>query len=787
MKISSIVGIWLLCMAPSLYSQSQFSFSGRVLDANTYESISGAHIECHETGYTTLTDTTGAFEIPNLKKGQYHLHIEMAGYKAYAEHFDIDENDVSNTLILLTSSHIELQQVNIESEVSKADYKHSTQDLMILDLKSASSVGATNLSQKLAQLPGVNKLESGTGIAKPIIRGLSGNRILVSDLGMKQEGQQWGSDHGLEIDPFTNEKVEVIKGPASILYGSDALGGVIRIQTPSIPARGWSGGVTGLYRSNNEYYGSSVNVNYAANHFFIKSRVSWSEYGDMQLPAKSFTYLNRTLPIYNNELKNTAGRDFHYQVTAGWKGVKNVHKLTFSHFHQNNGFFPGLVGIPSGFNVLPDGNTRNVDLPNQQVDHIKAALNSTLVLKKGWLQLDAGWQRNIREERIIPHQQGYAPISDSPVAHHLELSTSQLSLRWHLPSLHDWRWIPGASISYQENRRGGWEYLLPNDRSVSAGAFIYSEKSIEEHHLVFNGGLRFDVATISSAFYSTPIYNSDAVVTGYLTRVEDNDLNFANWSASSGLSWSPREKWNIKMNLARSFRVPNQAELFINGVHHGTFRHEMGDASLKSEIGYQADVTVLYELKQFYVKVSPYINYFNGFIYLRPTAQFSTLPDGGQVYQYSQHDALFAGSEFYIEWHPVKQIHMEYMIDGVYSYNLNTGLALPFTPPVRGRFQLEYEKDFDRKFLSEIAVGGNYLVWSSQNRVDRNEYATSGAYTVDLFLKLEFKEDGASLNIQANNIFNRYYLNHLSAYRALNIPQPGRNFTLMLNLPFGKK
>ncbi|MEZ4800707.1 MAG: TonB-dependent receptor plug domain-containing protein [Flavobacteriales bacterium] len=437
MKIFPFLGIFLLCFASASYSQSTYTFSGRILDAETKESVVGAHIECHETGYMTFSDTTGAFEIPQLKNGQYHLHIEMAGFKAYAEHFTIEGEDVFSALVLLESSHIELRQVNIESEVSKADYRHSSQDLMILDLKSASSIGATNLSQKLAQLPGVNKLESGTGIAKPIIRGLSGNRILVSDLGMKQEGQQWGSDHGLEIDPFINEKVEVIKGPASILYGSDALGGVIRVQTPAIPSKGWSGGLTGIYRSNNDYYGSSVNLNFASNHFFVKSRLTWAEYGDVKLPANSFTYLNRTLPIYNNELKNTAGKDLHYQVTMGWKGVKNVHKLTFSHFHQNNGFFPGLVGIPSGFNVLPDGNTRNIDLPNQQVDHYKLALNSTLVLSKGWLQLDAGWQRNIREERIIPHQQGYAPISESPVAHHLELSTTQIAARWHVPAVND--------------------------------------------------------------------------------------------------------------------------------------------------------------------------------------------------------------------------------------------------------------------------------------------------------------------------------------------------------------
>jgi iron complex outermembrane receptor protein len=273
------------------------------------------------------------------------------------------------------------------------------------------------ISQNLSRLPGVNQLQTGVGISKPVIRGMSGTRILVSDLGLKQEGQQWGSDHGLELDPFGAEKIEVIKGPSTLLYGSDALGGVIRIQTPSIPEEGLSGENATLFRSNNNYIGNSLSINGKKGKWFGKARATWSEYGDYKVPAKSFTYLNRTLPIENERLKNTSGRDFHYQITGGYAGERGVTKLTWSHFHQRNGLFPGIVGIPTGSNVADDGDRRNVDLPQQNVDHYKLAVNSSINLSEGWLQFDAGVQRNERQELIQPHREGYAPLPDSPIAH----------------------------------------------------------------------------------------------------------------------------------------------------------------------------------------------------------------------------------------------------------------------------------------------------------------------------------------------------------------------------------
>lgn len=779
--------LWAVLLSVTVSGQmSLYTVSGVVLDATDRHPLEGVRVFTHEANLQAFTDSVGVFHLSGMSSGMHHVHFEMVGYKAAAEYYAVESSDASGWIMLLEPSHIELKQVVIESEVSKAQYQAQSLDLMVLGKDDLKGTSAQTLAQRLTALPGINQLQTGVGIGKPVIRGLSGNRIVVSDLGMKQEGQQWGSDHGLEIDPYNAERIEIIKGPGTLLYGSDALGGVIRIQTPAVPQPGIQGEVSTYFRSNNDYLASSAAVNAARGKWFGKMRATWAEYGDTRIPADRFTYLNRTLPLYDERLKNTAGRDFHYQATGGYTSDRMVIKATWSHFHQRNGLFPGIVGIPTGGAVADDGDARNVDLPHQVVDHYKAALNMTYNLRKGWLQWDAGMQRNERKEMIRPHREGYAPLPDNAMAHHLTLTTWQTSLRYHAHRFGQWRFIPGFQAAYQENQRDGWEFLLPNHRSVNLGGFVFAEHTSTDERVIWNGGVRYDYGQVHGDRFSTPIYTSDEQIQGFTERVGNVNRLFHQVSGGLGWSFSPNNRWNLKANAARSFRLPNPAELMINGIHHGTFRHEMGDSTLQGEIGYQLDFTALYQLQHVYLKVTPYFNYFDGYIYLRPTAQFSTLPDGGQVYRYTQHDAWFTGAEVYLEWHPIESLHAEGGVDYVKSYNVNTGLALPFTPPARFRLKLSYETERSFGWVESLTFGVMYLGWTDQRDTDRNEMATNGAYTMDVFVKttLRFGAQHLDLALSGNNLLDRYYLNHLSAYRQLNLPEQGRNVNVSLLWPF---
>ncbi len=782
--------IWQLCLVlcivlpTELRAQVNYLLKGEVRDAETRLPLEAAIIEIHETGRTTETDSTGKFEI-ELTDGVFHIHALRAGYKAYSVYFKTD-SIAAGLQIFLEPSQVESIEVLIESSVSRADYAHQSMDQINVSQRDLDKLRGAGLSQSLAAIPGLNVIQSGVAVAKPVIRGLSGNRIQVNELGLKQEGQQWGSDHGLEIDQFAVDQVEIVKGPSSILYGSDALGGVINILPLPKPEQGLAGSVNTMLRSNNDFAGASLVLEGAGKRAFFRARATGNSFGDYKVPADQFTYLNRTLDIQNNRLKNTAGREFHTSFATGLAGRLGSIRFTGTSYHQQAGLFPGIIGIPNNNLLREDGDKRNVGLPRQVTEHYKGIMNAVLNRENGWLQLDAGFQQNRRTEEARPHAHGFAPPDTSTIAHKLLLSTVQCNIRWHHNPVRNWRIIPGLSFSTQKNRRGGYEFLLPEFSNWNAGAYLFAEKELESKRSIFNMGIRFDAGGLHSMAFYSPIWNDQQQLTGYYERVGTANRFFKNLSGALGWSWLPQKGLNIKINLAKSFRMPNPAELLINGIHHGTFRHEQGDPSLQPENGYQVDLVLVKEGRNSYFKFSPYFNYFNGFIYLKPTANFSTLPDGGQVYRYSQNDAIFTGVECFAEYHPIKALHLEVNADYVHSYNVQTQLGLPFTPPLRVRFNAQFEAPMEGRRISDFYFGATSTFVSSQKNVDRNEKSNAAYSLVDAFAGASFTvgKEKIELKFSAFNLFDTKYINHLSIYKLLNLPEQGRNFNLILRIPF---
>lgn len=761
----------LLCLV-AYHAQAQ-SINGEVLSTEGV-AIAGAFVEVHETGQSTFSSASGMFVLNDLAKGHYHLHVRCAGFKSFAADVECPSGSLR---IVLQPTDIELSEVTIENSFSKSEYARQSLDMTVIDRAGMDRMRGMTLSQSLGQLAGVNAVSTGVGIAKPVIRGLQGNRIVVNDQGIKQEGQQWGNDHGLELDQFSIERLELVKGAASLQYGSDGLGGVINVLPAGAPEEGWHGGVQMLARTNNSLLGTSAMITYRKSRFFIRYRSTLQRYGDYRVPATSFTYLNRTLPIEAGRLRNTAGEEWHHQLAVGFMGEKVNWTLTLSRFQQRSGLFPGIVGIPTYGNVRDDGNAFNIDLPLQNVQHHKAILNLSRQMRKGWLQVDAGVQHNARREDARPHVDGYGPMPTTTMAHRLELFTAQATARYHLRHNERWKSVPGVNVQYQQNRRGGFEFLLPNYNTYNAGAWWFSEWSRHSKSTVWNAGVRYDVGHMQATAFNALLYDVSQQPIGLWQRSPNVQRQFQNVSAAIGFSKVWRQVWSFKMNAGKTFRIPNGAEMLSNGVHHGTWRHEQGDASLKAEQGYQLDATAGIERERWKLHFTPYFNYFSGYIYLRPTARFSELPDGGQVYRYTQNDALFTGAEFTGEWHPLRPLHLEVSADYVFSYNLQTTLALPFTPPFRARTQAMWEKEGEHwKWY------GGMQAWAvaAQNRVDRNEWTTPGYFLIDALagISRQWKHHAVSLRLTLSNATDRRYMNHLSLYRRLMLPEQGRNLAL---------
>lgn len=650
-----------------------------------------------------------------------------------------------------------------------------------------------NFMQAMQNIPGVQAMDIGSGFSKPMIRGMGFNRIAVLENGIKQEGQQWGADHGLELDAFNIEAVNVLKGPASLLYGSDAMGGVIDITSPTVPAdNSVFGDVSLLGKSVNGTIGGSLMLGIKKNAWYSHIRYSEQHFGDYRIPTDSIVYLTQRIPIYGRKLKNTAGVERNIGLFTQYQKDGYKANISVSNVYQKAGFFPGAHGVPDASRVQDDGDSRNIELPSSKVNHLKVTTHQQYAWEKLILSADLGFQNNHREEWSAFHTHygsQPAPEKDPDKELAFNLNTYSASMKARLVGSSSWEHTFGMDGQHQRNDIDGYSFLLPKYNRTTAG-MLWLTTYRPNNVLSVSGGVRYDYGHINISSHE------DAYLADYLKSQgydqEQIDFykwnshavteNFGDYSLSLGLVWTPSERQMVKVNVGRSFRLPGANELAANGVHHGTFRHEQGDANLKSEQGWQLDASYNLNYKSISFSVSPFASWFSNYIFLRPTGEWSVLPHAGQIYRYTGAEALFAGAEASVDIRFLR--NFTYRISGeyVYTYNCDEHIPLSFSPPASIRNTLTWQKS--RYML--------YAEWQSiarQNRVDRNEDRTSGANLFHLGGSLNIpigRNNEIEITLTARNIFDTHYYNHLSFYRRVEIPEPGRNFQLLIKIPFKK-
>lgn len=698
------------------------------------------------------------------------LTIRFAALEAQAQEADSLKQDIKTL-----EEHTVTGHYHSKTPVSR------TLDMLYLKKETLLQSQGNTFINTLEKLPGISAINTGVGIAKPVIRGLSLNRVIVNEYGIKQEGQQWGVDHGLEIDQYNVDRVEVIKGPVSVLYGSDGIGGVINILPPIVPMEDTiNAEIISTYKSNNDLLGLSGKVQYSKKGFYAIARGTYQNYASYRVPAREFVYNGYTLPIYNNRLKNTGGDELNFSLLAGVKRSWGSSSIYVSNYRQKAGFFVGAFGVPRAYQLNDEGNYRQVALPYQTIDHTKVISNTILQLPKGKIEADFGFQKNARSEQSPPHAHGYGPAPQGNEALALDLYTLSGNVRYSY-SLGKWNTITGTSFQYQQNVRGGYEFLIPSYTSWQTGLYHFSEYQ-PRFNLLFNAGIRADYAKQNAAASFVTRYDSTGARTGTELRSPEIDRDHFNVSGSLGSAWQINHIFNAKFNLGTAFRIPVMAELTANGVHHGTFRHEMGDAGLNAERGYMADLGVTAEWKDITFQVTPFVNYFANYIYLSPSARFSPLPDAGQIYLYRGAPALFTGLELNKDWTFHSNWSNTLSLEYVRNKNLETGLPLPFTPPLSVLEEISWRPKFKRRqfYNTMFAVNGQYF--AAQRRVDRNEPSTDGYMLLNFSASNTFRisRQKLTLFLQLRNMTNTVYKNNMSRYRILNLPEQGFNTQVML-------
>ncbi|MDR0682134.1 MAG: TonB-dependent receptor, partial [Dysgonamonadaceae bacterium] len=585
----------------------------QVLDNETKQPVTYAEVYFPDLKTSTITGTDGNFLI-KTKSSSVLVQISCVGYKTFLGMISLEPN----LILYLTPSLHNLQEVVISANNSKLQGENVA-NVEKLNLKNNSELQGMSLSQKLSAVAGIDNFSTGTGIGKPVIRGLSGNRIAVFSQGIRIENQQWGDEHGLGLDENGYEQIEIIKGPASLLYGSDALGGVLYFtderyaKENSIEAD-----IHSEYNSNTNGWRNTGAFKLSKNH------LHWNVFG-------GYTTHKDYKGGDNALVENSCFRTADFKTTFGYTGQNFTSSLKYSFLNEQYGLTEAEEETNDTTENLTENTTytskRKPDFPYQDLTtHLVSSENTFFFKNTSKLKIDIGYVFNNRKEYEEETEDGSAMLD-------MNLGTLSYNAKWYSPVWKEhWALIVGIQGLYQTNTNHGEELLIPDATTFDAGLFAmsdyyYSEKSY------WQIGLRFDGRHIKSKEHGTESEE------GYFPKFSKPYTAF---NFSTGIYQQLPKQFSLRINLSSGYRSPNMFELLSDGIHEGTNRYEIGNTALKTENSYQADVSVGYNSEHVEVFLNPYFNYIRHYIYLQPTNE--TIEDVF-VYHYIQDDAYLYGGE----------------------------------------------------------------------------------------------------------------------------------------------
>ena len=676
------------------------------------------------------------------------LLLACVGTMAAQETVVLDSTDVF-------FRHIELKQVVVTGPTGAVKMQDMSMPAGIVDRNSLRMTPATNIVDAVAKLPGVAQVSTGSGISKPVIRGLGYNRVVVVADGVRQEGQQWGDEHGVEIDGNAVSSVEVLKGPASLLYGSDALAGVLKLNTDPVVPLGKM-----RLNVNTEYHSNSGLVNYSFNYGGNKQGWAWNiRYGD------KFAHAYKTPG--DGYVPNTQFRE---RALSGMLGVNKTWghtRLIGSYFHVTPSIAEGERDPQTGELEQPyaDAKTYHHGLPYQQVYHYKAVLDNAVYLGEGRFNAVLAYQQNRRQEFEEPDEYGL----------YIKLHTVNYNIHYVTRRLgEDWRITSGVSGMWQRSLNEGDEFLIPDYSLFDFGAFVTTTANVGRWAL--NGGLRFDNRHLDS---------SELMDDGDL-RFQAFKRNFNGFTASVGAVWHATDHLDLRANAARGFRAPNISELASNGVHEGSLRYEVGNRDLKPEFSLQFDLGAELTTSWLDAQLSLFSNRIDNYIFIHRSGEI--IDDEFMTYRYDSGDAQLLGGELALDIHPWHFLHLGTsfsLVNAVQLYQPEESKYLPFTPAPHWQSDIKWEILHDGRVLNNafVSLGVDYnFKQDHYYRADDTETATPAYCLLNAAIGTDIMCKGrrvACLSLMGTNLTNKAYQNHLSRLKYTDVnPVTGRQGVL---------
>ncbi|TKK72071.1 TonB-dependent receptor [Ilyomonas limi] len=816
----------LLCViffagtANTLFAQTA-SIAGKIVSEG--KPVALASVVLAETNQGTVTDSYGYFLISNVIPGTYRIHISYIGYDNIERQLTLKNNESVTLTITLVNNRSMLDEV-VVTGVSKATHvRENPVAVVSVSSKAITQTTAGNIIDVLVKnAPGVNAVKTGPNISKPFIRGLGYNRVLTLYDGIRQEGQQWGDEHGIEVDAYNIHRAEIIKGPASLMYGSDAVAGVVSL-FPFIPNESdgkWHGNVTSEYQTNNNMAGNGFRLYYNKTHFLFALRGAY-----------------RLAKNYRNAVDGTV-----YNTNFNEKNLSALlgYKTSKGYTHVNASLYDNLQGIPDGSRdsltrmftkqineginddikhrpiVSPDElNTYQLSPLHQRIQHYRAYIKSAYETGKGNIDFLFALQQNIRREYNHPTKPQQAGM-------YVRLNTLNYDLHYNTPKIINIETTVGVNGMLQHNKsKDATDFPIPNYNLLDAGIFVYAKW--KQKNVTISGGVRYDIRQVRW----NDFYVKTDPLTGFNQQVNEQDTtgatlqfpaytkSFTGVSASVGFAWHLTNNVSIKANVGRGYRAPNITEIASNGLDPGAHIFYIGNRNFDPEFSLQEDVGVSATFKAVSAEVSLFNNNIQHYIYLTMLADANGNPltdaQGNKTYQYQQAAAQLYGMEAWLAVHPQKMEGFSFnnSLAIVYGFNKKqdykkqdiNGEYLPLIPPLKLVSNIAQKVKLRSKIITMLTPKVEVEFNAAQDRflgLNSTETGTPGYHLINIGWIAEIQYLPAKtmqLLFEVNNITNKVYQSHLNRLKYFEyysqspsghtgIYNMGRNICMKVILPF---
>jgi iron complex outermembrane receptor protein len=737
MKFSiKFIATLFLMLATTLYTKANDAaagtLTGTVTDKKDGSPIAGATVTIPDLKTGTLTDANGKFTLSHLSRGTYIVQISYVGYSSVTQRVDFTKTAELN--VQLQESSIEAGEVIITGVSRATELKRSPIPMAAVGKTFIDQrAGAGNVIDMIANLPGVSAVTTGPNVSKPFIHGLGFNRVVTLMDGVRQEGQQWGDEHGIEVDQNSVDRVEVIKGPASLTYGSDAIGGVVNLISPQpVPVGTISGSVMSTYGTNQGLFNNSLRLQGNNNGLIWGAILSAKD-------AKS--YQNK----HDGRVYATGFKERDARVMFGLN-------KSWGYSYFNASLYDDKQAIPDGSRdsvlrkftrqiteddafrpIVPQGDLNSYGIPvlHQRVQLYRIYNNSNFILNNGAnLFVNLGYQLSHRREYTHPEDAGTAGLN-------LHLATYTYDFKYNQTFGDGYETTFGVNGQYQNNSIGSaTDFPIPAYHQFDIGPFAVIKKTFGK--LDISAGARYDRRSFNgeSAYIDTlsgkypQLYTGgNTSATGIIKQFDPLNKVFTGVSGSVGATYNFSDQFLLKANISRGFRAPSIAELSANGPDPGSQIYHTGNPNFKPEFSLQQDIGAFLTLPDVSISAEVFNNNLQNYIYqqqvLNADGSAAVNPNypSYTIFTYNQSKARIYGGEANLDIHPISWLHIENAVALTYGKNLGNGgpvadslQYLPFIPPLHSHHELRgtFTKGFKKVKNIYAFVGLDH--YSAQDR-----------------------------------------------------------------------